>query len=211
MGEYHQPTFRAKAFTCPFCQAFAQVNWITWSRNAHFTIIEAAKCSFCNNYTYWFGDGQKELKGKLLYPMDSGVPAPNPDMPDEVKKNYIEASLVLPHSTRAAAALLRLALQHLCIHLNKSKNINIAIGQLVEDGLLPGVQKALDTIRIVGNECVHPGEITDDDLDKTVGPMFNLMNLIVDDRISRFKQVEAIYESLPESKRQGVEHRDARK
>jgi len=37
------------------------------------------------------------------------------------------------------------------------KDINADIGNLVKKGLSPLVQKALDTVRVVGNECVHPG------------------------------------------------------
>ncbi|AVU12451.1 hypothetical protein BV504_21185 [Halomonas sp. 'Soap Lake  len=185
------------------------MNWVPWNKHqSHIVNLHRAKCLKCDENSYWFGDAYGENEGKMLFPLVSNAPPPHPDMPKEVKSDYLEARDVLPHSSKAAAALVRLALQRLCIHLGKSSNINTAIGQLVKDGLPQGVQRALDAIRIIGNESVHPGEIQDEDIDKSVGAMFELLNYIVQDRITRFKEIDALYESLPEGKRQGVEQRD---
>lgn len=209
---YYPPVYRSQSFTCPFCNVFSHMAWFSWNepvgRNSY---IYRAKCEHCNKCSYWFGESLGELEGKLLYPLVSGVPAPHSDMPEDVQADYLEAREVLPYSSRAAAALIRLALQRLCIGLGKSPKIDRAIGELVQDGLPQGVQRALDAIRIIGNESVHPGEIQDDDIDKSVGSMFELLNFIVQDRITRFKEIDALYDSLPESKRQGVERRDASK
>ncbi|MCL7931272.1 DUF4145 domain-containing protein [Halomonas llamarensis] len=94
--------------------------------------------------------------------------------------------------------------------MGKNRKIDKAISELVENGLPRGVQEALDAIRIIGNESVYPGEIDDDDINKNVGKMFDLLNFIVQDRITRFKEIEELYESLPEGKKQGVEQRDSR-
>lgn len=208
--KYYPPTFEAKAFTCPHCSVYSQMEWRYWNMAPSQTYMERAECVICKAATYWFGSREKELHGKLVYPLVSSVPMPHHDMPEEAQKDYLEAREVLPHSARAAAALIRLALQRLCIHLGKSKKIDKAIGELVQDGLPQGVQKSLDSIRIIGNESVHPGEIQDEDIDKSVGKMFDLLNYIVQDRISRFKEIDEIYESLPEGKRQGVEQRDSK-
>lgn len=206
---YYPPEYQAESFTCPLCDVYSRMVWSKWeginTMNAH---VKKAKCQHCGEASFWFGELLGDLEGKLLFPLVSGVPTPHADMPDEVKADYLEAREVLPHSPKAAAALIRLALQRLCIYLDKSSNINTAIGQLVADGLPQGVQKALDAIRIIGNESVHPGVIQDEDIDKSVSKMFDLLNFIVQDRITRFEEIDALYESLPEGKRQGVEQRD---
>lgn len=208
---YYAPTYEANSFTCPHCNVYSQMEWRYWNASPGQAFMKRAECIVCNRPSYWFSTYEGELEGKLVYPLTSSVPIPHPDMPDAAKADYLEAREVLPYSSRAAAALIRLALQRLCIGLGKSPKIDRAIGELVQDGLPQGVQRALDAIRIIGNESVHPGEIQDADIDKSVGAMFELLNYIVQDRITRFKEIDALYESLPESKRQGVEQRDAQK
>ena len=39
------------------------------------------------------------------------------------------------------------------------KDINADIAALVQDGLTERVQKALDTVRVIGNKAVHPGTL----------------------------------------------------
>ena len=49
-----------------------------------------------------------------------------------------------------------------------------------------------------------------DDMD-TALKLFGLVNLIAEQMISAPKHVDALYESLPEEKRKGIEDRDKRK
>lgn len=209
---YYPPEYRKKAFTCPLCGVFANMQWVDlFLGNYGSSLVIRANCDQCQEHSYWLGEFHGDNEGKMIYPTVSNVPYPNSDMPEDAKTDFLEARDVYPYSPRAAAALLRLALQRICVDLGKSSNINTAIGQLVSDGLLPQIQKALDAIRIIGNESVHPGEIKDEDLGGSVGAMFELLNFIVQDRITRFKEIDALYDSLPESKRQGVERRDTSK
>jgi len=85
---------------------------------------------------------------------------PNPDLPDELFRDFDEAREIVDGSLRGAAALLRLVIRKLCAHLGeKGKDINADIASLVAKGLNPLVQKALDVVRVIGNEAVHPGTI----------------------------------------------------
>ena len=129
-------------------------------------------------------------------------------MPPAVLDDYEEAASICVKSPRAAAALLRLALEKLCHALGKSGTINLMIGDLVKDGLPSRAQQAFDAVRVIGNEAVHPGEIDlRDDLD-TVLTLFKLLNLIVEKVITEPKEIDQIYSGLPPGKLKGIEDRD---
>jgi len=152
-------------------------------------------------------------KTDVLFPItDLTIPEPNPSMPPEIVKDFDEAKKIFPFSARSSAALLRLAIQKLCKHLGQSgKDINSDIKALVKDGLLPHIQQALDIVRVIGNEAVHPGEINVRDNPEIAKQLFNLVNEIVDDRLGKpHKQaaIEEIYKTLPEEKLEQIQKRD---
>lgn len=114
-----------------------------------------------------------------MYPNSGGAPLPNQDLPEDIKADYLEASSILGGSPRGAAALLRLCVQKLCKALGKpGKDINADIKSLVEDGLPLQIQQALDVVRVVGNEAVHPGTLDLNDKPETVAALFNLVNMM---------------------------------
>mgnify|MGYP000945265196 FL=1 len=131
-------------------------------------------------------------------------------MPEDVKKDYQEAARIFIKSPRGAAALLRLGLQKLCIHLGEEgKNINADIRSLVMKRKLSGVAiKVADTLRITGNNAVHPGQISDEDFDSLAGNMFGLLNTIVEETITNPKTWNNYYEQLPENARNAAEAQD---
>jgi hypothetical protein len=138
-------------------------------------------------------------------------PAPNADMPEDIAKDFAEARTILKMSPRGAAALLRLCVQKLCRHLGgEGKTIDAAIESMVENGLSPIVQQALDSVRVIGNESVHPGTMDLRDDHDTAEKLFGLVNLIVDRMISHPSQVQSIYETLPPEKRAAIDARNAR-
>ena len=83
----------------------------------------------------------------------------------------------------------------------KGRNIDEDIGHLVRKGLPPLVQQALDAVRVIGNEAVHPGTIDLKDDRDTAGRLFDLVNIIAEQMISNPKHVKELYDKLPESKR----------
>jgi len=126
--------------------------------------------------------------------------------------DYEEASTILDLSPRGAAALLRQAIQRLCVHLGeKGDNINADIAALVEKGLDVRVQQALDVVRVIGNNAVHPGQIDLRDDRATAEKLFGLVNLIAENRISQPKHVAEMFGALPEGARKAIERRDAPK
>ena len=145
----------------------------------------------------------------MIYPEDSGVQPPNPDLRDDIKEDYLEAKGIANKSPRGATALLRLSIQKLCEQLGeKGKNINNDIANLAKKGLPPKIQQALDIVRVIGNNAVHPGQIDIRDDRDSAMKLFELINLIADVMITQPKQVEKLYESLPKSKREAIQKRD---
>ena len=145
----------------------------------------------------------------LVPPHGAGAPAPHVDMPADVQEDYEEARTIVDRSPRGAAALLRLAVQKLMVDLGESGNdINKDIGELVKKGLPVEVQQALDAVRVIGNESVHPGTLNlKDDVD-TASALFGLLNFIVDQRISQPKKLQQLYGTLPPAKLAGIQQRD---
>jgi len=150
---------------------------------------------------------------KYLHPLKSlSLPLPHSHMSENVRRDYEEAMEVFPVSSRSAAALLRLAIQKLIKELGCSgKNINNDIKTLVEHGLSTHIQQALDIVRVVGNEAVHPGELDVGDKPHIAKQLFDLVNAIIDDQIYdpiRRRKIEDAFEALPSSKRRGIAERD---
>jgi Domain of unknown function (DUF4145) len=131
-------------------------------------------------------------------------------MPDDVKVDYEEARDVVARSPRAASALLRLAIQKLCIDLKcAGKNLNDDIGSLVKQGLPIGIQQALDVVRVTGNNAVHPGELRIEDNPDIAHKLFGLINIIVQDRIAQPAQIAELYGMMPEGAKAAIEKRDS--
>ncbi len=117
----------------------------------------------------------------MVHSISGSAPLPNPDLPADVQEDYDEARAIMGESPRGAAALLRLAIQKLCVHLGeKGTNLNEDIANLVknENGLPRKVQQALDIVRVIGNNAVHPGQIDLTDDVQTAGKLFGLVNVI---------------------------------
>ncbi len=134
------------------------------------------------------------------------------DLPEDCQAEYEEARDIVGRSPRGAAALLRLCLQKLMPHLGEQgKNINEDIKSLVAKGLSPVVQKALDFCRVVGNNAVHPGELTIEDTPEIAQQLFKMINFIVEDRITRPKEVQALFDQLPQGAVDAIAKRDAAK
>jgi hypothetical protein len=202
--------------TCPLCDTLAEQEWRlvyslpTWSngdKTEHFTKVKNAlrcKCSACKEMSLWVGD-------RMADPPANQGPPPQSDMPALVLELYEEARAVLAVSPRAAAALLRVALERLTGHLGHAdKKLNDAIGALVAEGrLAPDLQQAMDALRITGNDASHPGEVRLDDEAGGVTALFEIVNVLVERLVSIPARISKIYDALPEAKRDQVARRDA--
>lgn len=136
------------------------------------------------------------------------VQSPGPDLPTEIRFDYEEAKAIVERSPRGAAALLRLCIQELCIHLGvKGKNLNDDIGALVRKGLPVRIQQALDMVRLIGNNAVHPGELDLEDYSETATALFDLLNLNSGSRPTQLRKIEELYKTLPKTSRDAIDKR----
>lgn len=165
-------------------------------------MVDVSQCFNCDEVSVW-------VQSMLAYPQRGDAPTPNIDLPEDVRLDYEEAGRIYQMSPQGAAALLRLAIQKLGKFLGgKGKNIDEDIASLVKNGLDMRVQRSLDIVRVIGNEAVHPGQVDLRDDVATAEQLFSLVNIIADAMITQPKQIEEMYEALPESKRAAIEKRD---
>lgn len=207
---FEAPAFNKNAFNCPFCNAYAKQIWFDLynyqpgysTQDDIDATTKVCFCSNCDEYSIWH-------QSKMIYPDTSGIDLPNADLNSDIIDDYKEAASILQKSPRGAAALLRLAVQKLCIQLGeKGKDINTDIGNLVKNGLSPTIQQALDALRVIGNESVHPGQIDLRDDPATAQALFRLLNKIAETMITEPKQIQEIYDKIPDAKKKAIEDRD---
>ncbi len=218
--KYTAPSYNdgyRSAYHCPHCSAFAVQQWFNTflHPDLYFESLDPDRankgdvrfsvCTYCHRSAIWVNE-------TLIFPPHIRGPEPSEDMPDDVKADFTEARLIVQLSPRGAAALLRLALQKLMPHLKAQGNdLNDQIGDLVKHGLNVEIQQALDALRVVGNNAVHPGELDLRDNPEIVNALFEVLNLIVEQRITQPKKVAAIYDSLPTGALDAIEQRDGGK
>ena len=204
--KFYPAQFEAENFHCPYCGVYSHQYWselfyrdngIQSTENIFVSI-----CTHCFEKSVWYATN-------LIQPSLGGVPLPNNDLPEEIISDYNEASSILNRSPRGASALLRLAIQKLLKHLGQSgKNINDDIANLVKTGLSVKVQQALDYVRVIGNNSVHPGQIDLKDNTEIALNLFNLINIIADVMITQPKEIEKLYNSLPKNQIESINERD---
>lgn len=204
------PKVGLKGFNCPSCNAYSEHRWYSlysllqgshpldeWSKDVNFGL-----CSHCDEASIWLADS-------MIWPRAISAPMSHSDMPPDIAIDYEEARNVLASSPRSAAALLRLCVQKLCVELGEpGKNINADIGGLVAKGLSPKMQQALDIVRVVGNEQVHPGTLDVRDNPEIAAKLFAIVNFIVEDQITKPKLIDELYQKIPTEKLKGIQERD---
>jgi len=217
--DFKVPTLNQKSFNCPNCGVLSEQTWSVIfriyfdDRQANGRIVQlhyelqgnyaVAKCKHCSDISIW-------KKEKMIFPITGNVASPNEDMPKDVEEDYNEAKMIVNLSPRGASALLRLALQKLCIHLGeKGKDINTDIKNLVAKGLPESIQQALDSVRVIGNNAVHPGKIDLKDDVETCFKLFGFLNIICDILITQPKKIKEFYEmKLPKGAKEAINKRD---
>lgn len=205
-GEHMAPVLDGEAFHCMHCGVLAQQSWYQLGTDRSYVQWKRCICRNCNGVSIWSMADRRSVD-----PVVGGGPRPHIEMPEDVKADYEEARRIVGLSPRGACALLRLCVQKLCQDLGeKGKDINEDIASLVRKGLPQEAQEALDAVRVIGNEAVHPGELDlTDDID-TASALFDLLNFVVEDQIAEPKKRRAIFRKVPQGKRDAIEKRNAK-
>lgn len=164
-----------------------------------------ATCSTCGDVSLW-------VNKEIVYPKQVPIDLPNEDMDTEIRELYLEASRIVQDSPKGATALLRLALQLLLKQLGKpGQNINSDIKELVAEGLSPKIQHALDLLRVVGNNAVHPGQIDLNDGRDIALKLFHVLNFIANELLTKPRELALLYaDVVPEEARKHIERRDGK-
>jgi hypothetical protein len=228
------PTYHGKRFECPRCRAFAGQSWHDlFSRYrqgfeplkdgvAVGTMKEiaalkrgapwvASQCASCEQVALWRDQ-------VLVFPaegMETAVPDPSPEMPQEAEELYREAAATLPVSRRAAAALCRAALEQLAVILTPDAppkaRLDDRLATLSHEVSQP-VWEVLQAVRHLGNTALH-GSSSDDeaiqlylsDTDPQIPLMFfEAMNMLVDERIVRPARASALFDKLPRGVQEAI-------
>lgn len=223
--KHYPPEYLDQKFHCVRCNVYAKQFWSTLKTDyrtkssgpiavpvlktknpLHNTELPesyvVSKCDHCNEFTVWHDS-------KIIFPRSTSVEVPNEDLTEEIKVLYNEAATILNDSPRAAAALLRLSLQLLLKEVGgKGRNIDVDIKVIVANGIDPQIQKAMDIVRIFGNNGAHPGEIQLKEDPTLVKKMFELINFIATKMITSKREIDDLFESLPEGAKVAINRRD---
>lgn len=210
--KYYPPKAYSSKFHCSRCNVYAAQYWgylDAIRRHGDATLSGklddeylVSKCSHCGDFLLWHD-------GKLIYPRTTAAEPPNEDLSEEIKELYSEAALILNDSPRAAAALLRLALQLLLKEVGgKGKSIDADIKAIVAGGIDSQVQKAMDIVRVFGNNGAHPGEIQLNEDPELVKKMFELINFIATKMITSKKEIDSLFDGLPDGAKEAIRRRD---
>lgn len=220
MLKYYPPTHRSGKFNCPYCDVYATQHWkqaVVYDevmktlgrdpiKDSLFSFkkkeVEVSFCNHCREATFW-------LAGNIIYPALRTAPPANSDLPDDVKQVYDEAAAIAAQSPRAACALLRLAIEMLLEHQGRTGDLNTNIKNLVREGVDQQIQQALDIVRVTGNHAIHPGEIVFDDT-TDVQALFTLIDIVTVVLITQPKQIQELYDNLPEKDKDKIKKRDGK-
>lgn len=206
------PTFGESAFDCPSCTAYAsmsfsQVTNVDGNGQAIFT----STCARCDATAAWLRENGVE-GGRLIWPRQRGGIPPHREMPQDARQLYEEARDVAHLSPRAGVALLRVALDVLLREVVKDadgRSLNDVIKLAVAQGLTPAVWAAMDALRVIGNDAVHPKQLVlgEEDADAKITALCRLLNLVVEQMISAPRLAQEVFDTLPPSAKDGIARR----
>lgn len=219
------PKLDLKSFTCPHCGVLSQHDWRyvlsgAHSEEGHALVLASpsdlwgedttwmfATCGACDEHSFWRG-------AEMVWPMSAGAVAPPHDeLTEPARGLYIEARAVLPHSRRAAAALIRASLERLLREVLEEPGgrLHDLIATAHTRVSVP-LWRMLTAVRVLGNTTLHEDDDSElvtlylgDDDASTAEPYFWTVNAVVEELIERPRIAAEMYASIPDSKRAAAE------
>lgn len=209
-------------FTCPHCEAITGQSWRTVDSQSPMSVMnnEPARPSWslatcvsdsCRGQSMWRED-------VMVWPLVSSAPAPHDTMPADARELYEEARAVLPHSRRAAAALVRGSLERLLrAHLGSNDRLDEMIAALSTQ-VSRALWQILTAVRVLANTSLHRDDeapellelFLEGDLAEVVDPYFIAINLLVEELIAAPAQAAELFATLPAAKREEAERKAQR-
>lgn len=211
---YKQPKLNENSFTCPYCKIetghqFVSDKLVRHYQNAYYEFyavthisraeikkelkLSISTCAKCKQIEIWINDD-------MVYPkIEEFGPEATEDMPELVKGTFNEARKVFGVSVRAAAALLRLAIEQYCEEMgyrskrNLSENLKDMIN---EENLSNEFEESCKYIRLIGNDAVHPRELSISEDEEAVLFMFELLNQLVEEMITNKNKRERLFNKV---------------
>jgi hypothetical protein len=168
----------------------------------------ASTCGRCGASSVWRDE-------RMVYPSSTTAPVPHEEMPSEARELYVEAREVVGISRRAGAALARASMERLLRSLDPDAGKADLAKRI--DRILPKVStslgKMLTVIRHAGNKSLHvednPDPLTilvlDPEEEKIVEYIFTAINNLVDELITRPREADELYETVPQEVRDRVD------
>jgi hypothetical protein len=144
----------------------------------------------------------------------SATPLSNLAMPENMEHVYYEARRIVSASSRGSAVLLRLAASVLAASdprlglRDKDDRADDEIKAMVAKGLPATVQKALDALRVIGNELPCIGAIDLREEPETASALLTLLKVFVQDAITPPVRTDAICVALPSPNPARIKSRD---
>lgn len=158
--------------------------------------LSVAFCQHCRRFTLWLGE-------RMLYPQTGEAPPPHPDMPPAIRELYEEARGVLPASSRASAALLRVALEGLLEEAGYEKgSLADRLKRAHEEGKLNAkIYELAEALRLAGNAAAHyepwkidPSQGQEDR--EIILALFEFLNEVTEELIAKPKRLEEMKQKL---------------
>ena len=209
MTDYEPPMPEKDAFHCPHCGSYSTQHWTTLQVRKAPSMLsrknnyDVSCCQRCEDITLWRDDG-------MVFPSKGIGPLPNSDMPEDRSRDYHEARDIASRSPRSACMLLRLCVEDICNEkVSGTGDLNEKIKKMVAQGLDDTIKNALDSVRVIGGQAVHPLEMDLRDDKDTALALFDIVNFISEWAYTRERKIKDIHNMLPQSKKDAISRRDA--
>ncbi len=197
---YEPPKYNEKTFTCPFCHRtsmhrFQRVN--SPFTKEHICNVSQLLYDKCNGHMLL------DIEGNNIYLKISTAPAVGEEFSANIQEIIEEARLVFDASPRAALALLRVALEHICTDKGfKNGYLKGRLENLIKDKQLS--QEIIDDLTLIkalGDDSVHAIPIIEGDTKELATLAFNLVANIGDTLYTQPNRRKSLLAQLKDGKR----------